>query len=427
MLLASVLALVWFAGRLAGQIPKPPPLGRGATAALVMLVLVQCWVLLQLVPLPLDLIRRLSPQAFNHWQAVSPVLPRLSLDPTATRIHFLLGSAYTLIFALTLFLLNSPRRFKILAGTLVLSGLFQAVYGIAMVWSGQEYGFLVEKYVNKGSVTGTFVNRNHFAGYAALSLSMAIGLFLSSPVLNDWQTHRQRFRSALQLLLSQAILLRVALAVLVLGLLLSKSRMGNLAFFSALLLASCVYLSLTRCWSRRLAWLLGGMLLIDVLIVGSLFGGEQVFNRVLQTDLGQEGRVWSMRYTFTMLGDFPLTGTGAGSFSEVFPVYQGVQLPDFHEHVHNDYLEFAVELGLPAFLLLTGVVGLATWSALATIKYRSRGLRVGLSFGVLLAIFWLGLHSLADFNLQIPANALTLIVLLAMAFCLSRDFPAQSG
>ena len=39
----------------------------------------------------------------------------------------------------------------------------------------------------------------------------------------------------------------------------------------------------------------------------------------------------------------------------------------------------------------------------------------GLALGVLLAMFSIGLHSLTDFNLQIPANAATLVILMGLA------------
>ena len=68
---------------------------------------------------------------------------------------------------------------KTLLQVLVFSGTFQAAYGAFMVLSGLELGFFVEKYVGQGVATGTFVNRNHFAGYLVMCLSAGIGLLLS--------------------------------------------------------------------------------------------------------------------------------------------------------------------------------------------------------------------------------------------------------
>jgi O-antigen ligase len=153
-----------------------------------------------------------------------------------------------------------------------------------------------------------------------------------------------------------------------------------------------------------------------MLIVGKWFGFDALVERLERTQPQQEARVWSNAYTIDYLEDFLVTGSGGGSFYGVFPNYQAPNLEGFHEHAHNDYLEFAVELGIPAALALAAFVGLALWSAYLVQRRRHTPLYRGAGFAVTMTVLWAAIHSSTDFNLQMPANALTFVTILALAF-----------
>jgi len=91
------------------------------------------------------------------------------------------------------------------------------------------------------------------------------------------------------------------------------------------------------------------------------------------------------------------------------------------DHSHNDYLELAAELGLPcAALFVAGIFWLAAWPLRASFRARSnlaRALALG-SFGAVVALL---VHSAADFNLYIPANALVFAVILGVGYAVSLD------
>ena len=131
------------------------------------------------------------------------------------------------------------------------SGTFQAAYGAFMVLSGLELGFFVEKYVGQGVATGTFVNRNHLAGYLVMCLSAGIGLLLSQLATNSAHNWKDRLRRWLRLLLSSKIRLRIYLAIMVIALVLTRARMGNVAFFTALGVAGALALYTGRGFSWR--------------------------------------------------------------------------------------------------------------------------------------------------------------------------------
>ena len=116
---------------------------------------------------------------------------------------------------------------------------FLYLYGSVMTLSGLEYLLFVKKEDYLGTATGTFVNRNHLAGYLEMALAIGLGLMLMAgkgkpaELSGRW---RGRVRSILRLLLSQKAILRLMLVAMVVGLILTRSRMGNTAFFNSLLI-----------------------------------------------------------------------------------------------------------------------------------------------------------------------------------------------
>lgn len=416
-LLVTVVALllcVWLALCLAGRVALDDRVWRHARLPFTLLVLVQIWVFVQMQYLPRPAVELLSPHA-AAWHLREGWLS-LSLDREMTRYYLLRGCAFTAGFFLTLALINTHQRLKILLQVLVFSGTLQASYGVFMVLSGLELGFFVEKYVGQGAATGTFVNRNHLAGYLVMTLSAGIGLLLSQLSTEralDWKDSVRRW---LNFLLSPTFRLRIYLAAMVVALVLTRSRMGNVAFFVALGLAGAIALYSGRRFSYRVVAFLGSLFVVDMLILGRWFGFEQVVQRLQETNPDTEARLWSSSYIIDYIKEFPLTGSGGGSFYGIFPNFQPADLPGFYVHAHNDYLEFAAELGLPATALLIFFVGMAFYSACRVQFQRHTALYKGATFSVTMTILWAALHSSTDFNFQIPANALTFVTLMALAF-----------
>lgn len=390
---------------------------RRARPALLLFALTIAWVLLQLVHLPSWVIALLSPngaQIYDHTQTTAA----LSLDPAGTRAAALKTMAYGTLFALTLLLVNRRRRLRAVALVLVLSGVFQAAFGTLMTLSGLEFGFFVEKVHARGNVTGTFVNPNHLAGYLEMTLGLGVGMMLAGLSASRARNWRERARRLLTTVLGDTARIRIALIIMVIALVLTKSRMGNVAFFSSLLLAGGFYVVATRRITAGIIAFFVSVVLIDILIVGNFFGIERVADEIREaTTVTESSRIEVGRDALEIVRDYPLTGTGAGSFSSTYPMYDSGKVGFYYyKHAHNDYLQFAGEFGLPATALLAGIVLLSLWQAVrAQLKRRDRIMR-GLGCGVVMAIVALLIHSAVDFNLQIPANAATFVVILAMAW-----------
>ena len=391
----------------------------GVRAARPVLWLFGLWLVyvgLQLVPLPLAWLARLSPEAARHWAALGEPA-RLSVDIKATGVALLLSLAYGLIFFLCLALVGSRRRLKTLAYTLLCSGLFQAVYGAMMSLSSLEYNFFLKKYAYIGVATGTFINRNHLAGYLEMTLAVGVGLMIASlgPGSNG-ATLKRKLLNVLRLLLSARARLRLALAMMVIALVLTHSRMGNTAFFASLFSAGVIGLILSRHATRPVLILLVSLIVIDILIVGHWFGLEKVKQRLQETSVVSEQRDEVYQYVWRQWRDYRLTGAGLGSFYSVFPRYRGADIVNYYREAHNDYLQFAAEGGLIGLGLLGLIVAASLLAALSAQQRRRDPLMRGISFAAIMGIIAILIHSSVDFNLQIPANAATFVVLLALAW-----------
>lgn len=391
-------------------------------ASIALLAIVPLWATLQTLPLPASLLASLSPGHAFVLQATQLPSATISLDAALTRQFALLGWAFWLMFVLALLLLDSPRRMRVLMFALVLSGLFQALYGSFMTLSGLEYGFFVPKTAYVGMATGTFVNRNHLAGYLELCLAVGIGLLIASMATQQHRRWRDRLRAALDTMLGPKIRLRVFLALMVVALVLTRSRMGNTAFFVSLPLWGMLLMLLQRKFHRGAVVLFVSLMLVDFAIVGQWFGFDELAERLQTTSAETESRDEVVRDSATMLRDFAVTGSGAGTWYTAFPRYRGDDIPYFYDHAHNDYLELGSDFGVIGMAALALSVLYALYAAMKSMALRHDQLALGVAFAASMGITCLLLHSFVDFNLQIPANALLFVVLLAFAH-LSRNLP----
>ena len=197
----------------------------------------------------------------------------------------------------------------------------------------------------------------------------------------------------------------------------THSRMGNTSFFASLMVMGVIGLFLSRKASRSMVILLTSLLVLDIFVVGTFFGIEKVADRLQSTSIEKESRDDVARATIDMMQPQLLTGTGAGTFYTAFPEYRTEGTGrGFYVNTHNDYLEFSSEFGLIGSIPL-GLAVLASLGAGLYAQYRRRDkLMKGIAFGASMSILAMLIHSFVDFNLQMPANALTFMVVLALAW-----------
>lgn len=383
------------------------------------------WVGIQLLPLPMFILRILSPRAVALRQDFLPRFAEmkffsLTLVPSATLREALELLSYVLIGFLVVKTITRRRQIRRMMTVLVAMGAFEAVYGLFELSRKNPRVLFYKKIYNLDSATGTFINRNHFSGYLELILPLAIGLLLSrldvfGPPGRKWRDHFSQARGK-ELLLDWLLL--GVVVVISLGILLSHSRSGIFLLLLALVIfveMAVFHFSQVR---YRQAWVrsvfIGAFLLVTA--VALYIGIESTVGRFSLDNLLQDGRPRLWSNVLAIVRDFPLFGTGLGTFPSAFPVYETISFDGMAlVHAHNDYLEFLSELGVIGFLLLAGaVLWMAGGSFQAWSKRKSPEIKA-LALGAIIAIFLMLVHSLTDFNLHIPANLLLFSVVLGLA------------
>ena len=362
--------------------------------------------------------------AIPLWSAlqVLPVLPpdghAISKDVGATLNKLQKSICYGLVFFAALQLLDSTRRLRTTALVIMFSGLFQACYGVLTALGGHTFDILN---IHGGNITssarGTFVNRNHLAGYMEMCLAVGVGLLIANMKhpSADGQTWRQQARSMLKVLLGDTARIRLFMVAMVIALVMTRSRMGNAAFFASMGVSAGIGYLLYRRQSRAMVILFVSMIVIDVFIVSSWFGLEQLANRIEQTDTSTEARLNVNESALPWLEDHWLAGSGAGSFVATYPAYRTADVTQFFDFAHNDYLQILGEYGVIGAAFFAAIAATVLWTAVQAQRRRRNPLLRGAAFASMMGVTSLLIHSSTDFNLQIPANALLFTVLCAFA------------
>ena len=428
---AAVCSLValWLVCYAFGKV-APTETIRQAKWFMGLLVLWLMYQALFIIPMPLQWIAYLSPEAaathklVGGWSAPNS-LKTLSIDPNGSTISWFKSLLYVLSFALTLLVINSRSRARTFANVLVVFALVLSVYGLLLhlteipqTWFGTPMG-------HGGRASATFPNPNHFAGFLEMTLSVGIGVLIAGLRDTGPRTWKAFLVDILEWIFSPKMRLRLMLCVMVIGLVASHSRMGNTAFFASLMIAGVIGIVLSRHATRGTVALLVSLILIDAFIVGSWFGIEKLANRIEQTNLSYQAgetsesvgmRAEPAKYGFDLIDDNRIVGTGPGSWYVAFPRYRGGELSSFFDYAHNDYVQFAAESGMVGLAMLGLIVVWSLGVALVA-QYRRRDpLMRGFSFAAIMGITAILIHSTVDFNLQIPANAMLFMVLLAFAW-----------
>lgn len=430
-LLIAVLSLFWVLGFALGRLETTLSF-RQAKWLHAGFMGVIGWLFIQQLPIPADWVRQLSPFSWNlHAGAAealgmaTPQWMTLSVSPYDTMVSTLLTMAYYLFFCLCLLLVDRPDKLRWFAWAFVVSGIFQAVFGSLSTLSGAEVLLFGEKPSYFGVATGTYVNRNSFAGCMEMTLAFGMGLLIAQLKDSKADSWQEWLHQTLQTLMSNKVILRTGLAIMVIGLVLSRSRMGNTAFFSSLLVTGILYVICRKKLNRGMIVLFVSLLVIDTAILSQWFGLEKVMERIEQTSLERETRPNVSEVTLAAISDYSLTGSGAGSFYTTLPAYHDGSWKGFYDLAHNDFLQFPLEFGVPVFLILALMVIWSSLLAVQAMKQRRSRLMIGMGFSSFMGMLAIMIHSSVDFNLQMPANAAYFVSLMAVGV-LARYLPSDS-
>jgi O-antigen ligase len=383
--------------------------------------LLPIYVLLQVIPLPAALLRLLSPARAQATDALGPIgakvsFAALSVFPSGTFQYFLLVCAYVLTFLLVRELTwrFRDRRWLVIGPILGVAAL-EAALGLSQSIGGTE----------EQVRWGTYANYNHYAGF----LEMALPFAVMYPIAVLRRTCSRSHSSVRPALAASCV---CALAMLILaGIVISSSRMGFIAALSSLFVMGALALRTTQLrwlrFSRRRRWAAVGIVAGLLLAAFVFLPPESLVHRfadfVSADGLTGDGRTQLWAETIPLIKSYPVFGCGLGGYETAFSQFKisGVLVTD--DFAHNDYLQLLAELGLAGFVigaaLALSVVRSALRAAVNPLDKEARYFAVA-CVGALTAI---SLHSLADFNLYIPANAMLLAWIAGMGVAIQSREP----
>jgi O-antigen ligase len=278
-----------------------------------------------------------------------------------------------------------------------------------------------------GTPFASYVNRNHAAGYFNLCLAAGLGWFLFQygsrlihPVAGDVRP-RSRLPWKVRILRAVAAIDGAELALLGLlsvtaaAVLFSLSRGGILALIVGLGVTLWWYRGLSRTAATSVVLLLAAGAVGMILWVDGWGVVEERLTSLGDTAKAAEGRLVHWWDTSAAVRDFPLLGTGLGTYRYANLPYQRHQGHAWYVNADNHYFEMLVETGVIGLALFVGGFVLTGLAAGFLARSEHPELRaVGLTG--LFAVTAQAVQATTDFGLLIPANALTFAVI-AGAVC----------
>ncbi len=116
--------------------------------------------------------------------------------------------------------------------------------------------------------------------------------------------------------------------------------------------------------------------------------------------------IW--RATGSLISAHPVTGSGIGTYgTAILPHWSSTEYSTLL-YAHNDYLQVLADAGVVGALLAILLVGVVGVALARSIHITDPGLR-GVALGAGVGCIGLLMHSVVDFNLQIPANAIAFL------------------
>ena len=340
------------------------------------------------------------------------ILLQIVLGTTAYRHDTISGAMLYCAYAMLCFLsaqtlLRSSQARRI-AVILALYGFAIAAFALLQGVAPNGKLYWLRTPTMGGAIYGPYVNHNHYAGL--MELLVPIPLVLS---LGRLAGEKERVAAG------------IAAAIMVGTVFLSGSRGGMIAIFVELIVFAIMLLRqrVVQLRQKRGLWIAVNVAAFSVVLISLLIwlGGKELTSRVssiateTHTELSGGMRVSIDRDGLRMFRSKPVLGWGLRTFPVVYPQFRSFYTNFFVNEAHNDYLQLLCEMGLLGF-------GMMVWFLI--VLYRSARRKVdnwmsdvtgAVTLACSLGVAGILVHSLLDFNLQIPANAALFYVLCTIA------------
>jgi O-antigen ligase len=165
-------------------------------------------------------------------------------------------------------------------------------------------------------------------------------------------------------------------------------------------------------------WWVGADPVIRRVEKGELTMDESGSRSGKETFFQSRGRIW--RDTATMICANWVTGVGLGAYQTAYPIYTVRDGTTVTSQAHNDYLQILADAGIFGAALALLFIFLVGRDTVRASRHRNPVI-AATALGAASGLFALMVHSLFDFNLQIPSNALLFLVLTSVVSRIAHD------
>jgi O-antigen ligase len=319
-----------------------------------------------------------------------------------------------LFFGLVYFIIacnfHRSRDRSIFLVCLAVLAVADSAYGIWQYLTGSNWVLHLGR-VEIGRGSGTYICPNHLAGF----LEMVLGLLLTRVALTTSRPN------SLESTALQKVFGVYAILMVLVGILVTFSRGGWIVTFLGLVL-----FFLWGDWRVRAGWprmALGALTLAALLTIGlKVLPHRLSVDRMLTTDeqtksltiadttLG--GRTYLWKASLRIIRDYPLFGTGPGSWRWFQAQYRDPRMQENPDYAHQDVLNLTSDYGIVGLLLVVAALACYYWHALLLVRRSLTGEQRAFAMGSVISVTMILLHSWVDFNLHVPANALLLVMIM---------------
>lgn len=302
----------------------------------------------------------------------------------------MLFATYGLLCFLLVQSLQHTRQLEMIARMVSVYGAAVALFALLQDVSSKGSLYWLWAQHSGGWIYGSYTNHNHYAGLMEMLTPVPLVIALSP------RTSRQT-----------RWLTGIAASIMATSLLLSGSRGGMVAFAFEMMLL-CVLLR-HKLNARRIGVIVASLCL--VLALPLWLGSPQLTDRLSSVPGGASAglsggtRLSIARDTLRLFVQRPVLGWGLGSFSVVYPQFRSFYSALSVDRAHNDYAQLLAETGIAGFAIMIWFLLTVLRGAMGKLKHDRLGTNGLTGMSVLLGICGILVHSLVDFNLEIPANA----------------------
>ncbi len=322
-------------------------------------------------------------------------IPHVSFWPA------ILFGNYVILFYLVIDSVTTRTHLRHLIYVIITIAVFLAIVGLLKIsghnpfpWWNYAPGTLN---LDLAASSSTFGNPNRFAGYMEMALPLTFGMFFTG------LKGGKRF-----------LIVYLSLMMLIV-LVFTRSRGAWISTMLSITFITILYVrNHPKNRFKLIAAFMGALLFISFIILSDRNVVKEFKTlKSVQSDDSFVSRLTLWKNLAEMIRDYPFLGTGPGTFSTMFTQYQPAGFQVRFYRAHNDYLQFITEVGV----LLAGVylwmIVLFFKRGLKKMRHPSRLVR-GTTLGAMTGVTAMLIHSISDFNLRVPADAILFTVLAAI-------------